>query len=981
MLKNDFNMLTIKERYTVIEKNFNDIKMDLTSLSNWKANLNVISDFNFKEMLKINSYNEKIFTNAINYDINDNIQKLYRDFLKDQRWYQFASKVIQEFSINEYIPEESLNTVFSAFFNKVFISIKRFLEDYELLSSHHHFLNNILSQLESEVFNIANKAIILEINLKSQNQELQGHTSEQRYENYINSFSEKVNVLEFFEKYPVLLRKISILFLNFEDNSIELLKKIKNDYTKITHFFNVNIGKLNYIEFNAGDTHEHGKSVTLLKFENKTFVFKPKNSSINFAFNQLVETLNTMSKHGSIQLPKCLSVENHSYEEFINYEPSENTSDLKQYYYNFGFLSSVLYYLNANDIHFENIICQKNIPIVVDIETLLQQPWISLKQPENMREIFFKSFHRISRTSLFPNEEVSFGKDTNFGIDMSALTGKFKSDAFLGSTIVNKNTDAIKYESTMLNFEGAQNIPYIGNSTDYYNVFYNQLLDGFSEGSIILKELSENFHHYFDCFHNNQIRVILRNTSQYANILNHLNHPDLLENMLDQEKLLENLWGFDIENKVIIKSEHEQILYGDVPIFFINSDSKILCDSIGNNIGEVYDSSPFEYLKMHLKNNLTDSDIKSQKDLLKLHSPNFYKEMKKKFKKREYMDTSSSFNYLEKAKDIATTIINSSIVSDNSYEWIIPVNAIEDKWSTKIMGNSIYDGKAGVFLFFSTIINFIESEDFDNVYNALCEDIIEVDSIDYNNLGLTSEDLGYFYALSLISDYGRNKLKFRKHIKSILNILEKKESFSGCNLDYINGVFPLINTLFRYYKRFDDRRYLDIAIKIFKDNEIDILNKQWSRSFGHGILSCYYTIILLKNHINTTTFNNMIAFIKNQLSNLNKESKLTWCNGSLGEHILGIEKQTLKLSNIYLKDDSICHGNMGLVDQLISSNEINCACTLLNKVISEEQSNNSYKLFDVPHWKDVSLYTGLSGIGYQILRCKYPGQVDSVLKI
>ncbi|WP_238662931.1 DUF4135 domain-containing protein, partial [Staphylococcus felis] len=353
--------------------------------------------------------------------------------------------------------------------------------------------------------------------------------------------------------------------------------------------------------------------------------------------------------------------EEYSYEEYITYNICQNTKDLEKYYFNFGVLSSVLYYLNANDIHFENIICHQNKPVVVDLETLLQQPWSSRKQPNSVRNILNKSFHRISRTSLFPNEEVSFGKDTNFGIDMSALTGKFKENAIQGSRIVNKNTDFIKYEPALLDFQGAKNMPYDDKKKNYYKEFYNDLVHDFSKGSEILKVLAQNFNENFSEFTNKKLRVIVRNTSQYDNIRNHLNHPDLLENMLDQEKLLENLWGLNVENKVIVKSEYEQLLNGDIPVFFIDSDSNDLYDTLGNKIKEAYEHSPFEYFERYIKNNLTTKDIRAQKQLIYLHSPNFYEDKTNELKHRKTPKSKYKFDFLEESKLIGENIISSAI--------------------------------------------------------------------------------------------------------------------------------------------------------------------------------------------------------------------------------------------------------------------------------------------------------------------------------
>ena len=43
-------------------------------------------------------------------------------------------------------------------------------------------------------------------------------------------------------------------------------------------------------ELSLGDTHQHGKSVAEIEFDNdKKYIYKPRNSYIEKAFNKLIE--------------------------------------------------------------------------------------------------------------------------------------------------------------------------------------------------------------------------------------------------------------------------------------------------------------------------------------------------------------------------------------------------------------------------------------------------------------------------------------------------------------------------------------------------------------------------------------------------------------------------------------------------------------------------------------------------------------------
>ena len=69
-----------------------------------------------------------------------------------------------------------------------------------------------------------------------------------------------------------------------------------------------------------------------------------------------------------------------------------------------------------------------------------------------------------------------------------------------------------------------------------------------------------------------------------------------------------------------------------------------------------------------------------------------------------------------------------------------------------------------------------------------------------------------------------------------------------------------------------------------------------------------------------------------------------------------------------LDDDCLCHGNMGIVDIYLTRGYLDEGVELLNNIVKEKEIYKRYKIFDTCHWTDTSLFSGVAGIGYQILR-------------
>ncbi|NOM35868.1 DUF4135 domain-containing protein, partial [Klebsiella pneumoniae] len=88
----------------------------------------------------------------------------------------------------------------------------------------------------------------------------------------------------------------------------------------------------------------------------------------------IAEYIRKVDEKIRIRIPRTMAYSDHSYEEFIDYLPLEQKKKLPEYYYNFGVLLAFIYLFNGSDIHFENLISYGDMPVIIDFETMLQQP-------------------------------------------------------------------------------------------------------------------------------------------------------------------------------------------------------------------------------------------------------------------------------------------------------------------------------------------------------------------------------------------------------------------------------------------------------------------------------------------------------------------------------------------------------------------------------------------------------------------------------
>src|SRR4029453_10067721 len=95
-------------------------------------------------------------------------------------------------------------------------------------------------------------------------------------------------------------------------------------------------------------------------------------------------------------------------------------------------------------------------------------------------------------------------------------------------------------------------------------------------------------------FAGDPIRVVLRPTRQYALLLSESNHPDVMRDALERDRLIDRLW-VAVPNKPeleqIIQWEHADLTDGDVPLFTSLPSSRDLFSTHGPPVSDFFHRS------------------------------------------------------------------------------------------------------------------------------------------------------------------------------------------------------------------------------------------------------------------------------------------------------------------------------------------------------------------------------------------------------
>lgn len=1011
MLANLYLSLNLKERYSILKTN-KELLNDLNSkaLNSWRSEMSILTDSAFDEMMSINQYNINIFSHAVDKDVSAANEKLYQSYAEKSEWYQKFNEMVDD--VNS---DEDIN------FRKDILYILRpytyFVEKTidELLATPtikkivgKDIKKCFVEHLAITALEIAQKPIVLELNIAREKGELFGESKEERFKSFIDSFSSNSKLLFFYNKYIVLTRLLTDISLNYIKNVENLLKRIDENEVLLSSKFGITDFVLEKVKMGQGDTHGRGNTVTELVFKDGTkIIYKPKNVKIHKVYKEFVDIFNKKENILEMQLTEALHLDDYTFEEFIEYEGCNNEIEVKYYYRRFGQLIGILYFLNGTDMHMENLISRGDQPVVIDLETLFQQPVpFNVGNYPIMKDVRKVIFSNVTSTMLLPVKHVS-GREDDYGIDLSALDGKASKLPRKVLQPVNVGTDEMKYDFKELSSSDSNNIPFLNETTDkmYYEDFTDEILSGFKNVALEVMENKDEFLNgeWLQTLQEDiLVRTIFRDTSQYANILDHSNHPDLLMDMLYRDKVLENMWSLELSNKKAIYYEIEDMRINDIPIFFSNIKENNLLSSNLNTIKGESHYNNIELVIDKIKN--IDKDVlDKQLSVIKV-ALGLYPMTLPKTTAPLIAGAQQKYDFIEEAKNIADLIIENITVEDDEYVfWMSVVHGSDVEWEVGYLDNDFYDGLAGVYLFFESLYLETKIKKYKEYAGKIVNSLKL--NLNKNTVGLSSGYVGLIHATAYI--------KNRRAIRDISEELQTQFTYiendqEGIPMDYLNGVPSLINSLLKIYQRDGEMNVLLQATKYAeKYRSLQIAEEMKSDlGFSHGYLGVALVFYRLWNITDNIRYRESAeqyySYFESSYENKKEtlESNLSWCRGLLGVligqlEIYQITKDTKHLEIINeleaiifkinkLNDDGLCHGNISYSEFFIkkyeyfnSNPDLARAQDIAQNILNAAQEG--FKLRKTDGFQSLGLFTGLSGIGYQLLRVNNPNKINSIL--
>ena len=323
------------------------------------------------------------------------------------------------------------------------------------------------------------------------------------------------------------------------------------------------------LDFSAGDTHNRGRSVTVLHTDAGKLVYKPRDMRGEAGVYKLVQS------HFSdvMGVPKCIAFgDSFGVSEFIEKRRAEGEKEARLFWRRMGGAAAVMKVLGSTDMHIENVICSGGKPYIIDLETVIS--------PELSNEAYDKlhpELRRFKSTSPYLSSLLPMQHE---GRELSALMNT--ADDGCAPAVDGKR------------------VPVCGYLADFaagYRELYRRILAKKDDIYRFVSALSAEM----------PVRILIRNTQFYHDTMLRLSHHAALADAQARDKArarLEKLLRRSLRSEFepAVQSELKQIARGDIPYFYTCASGGDLCADGGTVVPNVFDVSA----KQHILNTLAE---------------------------------------------------------------------------------------------------------------------------------------------------------------------------------------------------------------------------------------------------------------------------------------------------------------------------------------------------------------------------------------
>ena len=352
-------------------------------------------------------------------------------------------------------------------------------------------------------------------------------------------------LLDLLDACPVLARLLCQSVDQWVRMTVALCRRFSQDFAELRTFFGWRIssaeGAVANLRTGLSDRHDGGQTVLgFILSSGERVIYKPRTVQPEIAFYDFVGWLNQCELSLDLKTIGCLDRVTHGWVEWVPAEVCQSDVEIERFYQRAGMLLAVLHALATTDIHCENLIASGEHPVVVDLETMLNESVRELQPNLTDDDTSPAAPPSVLTTSMLPQWQTA---PDGRQFDMSALGSDNTQDPGIrASAWVAINTDQMMLaDESTVSASDEHRARLAGRSVTVLD-HLPQLIDGFKE---VYEHLLANRERLLsdaqllDRFDKLELRILVRSTVTYTRLHLHLLHPEFLRDGLDRSIELE----------------------------------------------------------------------------------------------------------------------------------------------------------------------------------------------------------------------------------------------------------------------------------------------------------------------------------------------------------------------------------------------------------------------------------------------------------
>lgn len=620
-------------------------------------------------------------------------------------WAAFVADALRIPPLTAVDPEASGPEVFAGLLHPLVVAARQRLAQRSLPETvdgaalHEDFA----TWLRARLVVMAAPTLVEELHAAAAAGNLSGVDGRERFADFVGQLAAPGRLEALFNRYPVLGQLLGQTAEHAVASRHELLARYVADRAAIVAELldGRDPGRLVTIAELGADPHRGGRTVAALVFaDGRRVVYKPRAVEAHARLAALVRWLNAALPDIDLRTPVVLDRDGYGWSEFVTCAPLPDQTGADRFYRRQGALLALLQLVWAVDIHHENVVACGEYPVVVDAETIFHP--VTCRPGLAGDPAADRLASSVYRTGMLPLMLVgAHGRAdiSAFGGDGATPTGVPRwVDAGTDRMRLTRRSAPLARRGNRARLDGVDCDP-----SDHEPA----LLAGFRAAYQAISEQRTVVGALLRGFADVETRVVVRPTQLYRTLLGRSRAPAVLRDGLDRDRELDALWPVAATlpgSAALVRHELRELRAGDVPLFTTTPAETGVRTVDGGQVAGVFDRPALAGVLDQL-DAMSDANLRDQEWIISAaiatrREPTGHRNGPG----AEARDSAAEpARLLAGARGIADQLVAIAARRDDQVNWLGLELVDERQWLVLPMGAGLATGYTGVALFLAEI--------------------------------------------------------------------------------------------------------------------------------------------------------------------------------------------------------------------------------------------------------------------------------------